>query len=60
MMTSPNLEPIPTQSITVKLPEASIKRLSEMGKQIKQRNGVIFADPLVLAICGLLEDSRKR
>lgn len=60
MMTSPNLEPIPTKSITVTLPERTVEKLTNMGRLIKKSNGLVFGDPLTMAICTLMETSKAK
>ena len=40
--------------ITCKLPVKVIQQLTSLGKKIKKENGVVFANPLEVAICTLM------
>ncbi|WP_034455994.1 hypothetical protein [Buttiauxella noackiae] len=45
--------------VTVVLPDKVIGILKEMGAEIKKDNGVVFANPLTVAICNLVSGKTR-
>lgn len=49
-----NLEPIKRASAKLEFPSQVLSDLTNLGRELKRERGIVFAEPVALAVCELL------